>query len=356
MEPEIATRKHNRELLAHWIWAVPILLVVAALGYRQIDLYPPTVDEFVSMYNAGWIVNSPFSPVDVLDSLQQNSANHTPLYFLILNLWGNLIKYDVAIGRTLTISAALLSLAMTYRLSRDFVAPVAGLFALIIVASNAFYNYYIPHMRMYPLLVFVSGLVFWLYLRIVHQLPTVKKADYVALAIGCYALANVHAFSALLFVSLGIYHLLLVQKNKRWIRVSLAVSAAFLLFSPWIPVLITKGIDRTFDYWEQGTAGVKDIFEAWFTVTFNGNLVLLLVSLSGILIGLRRRLIRPQPFHFFFLLFLFVLGLVAQLTNALGVSSMRLTLPGWPPTPAISYVAGLYALYRVEDMAGSCLF
>ena len=31
----------DRDIIAHWAWAIPILLIVAALGVRQIDLYPP---------------------------------------------------------------------------------------------------------------------------------------------------------------------------------------------------------------------------------------------------------------------------------------------------------------------------
>ena len=70
-------------------------------------------------------------------------------------------------GRTLTIFAGLLSLAITYRLARDIVAPIAGLFAIILLASNAFYNYFYAHARMYPLLMLASAIVIWLYLRII---------------------------------------------------------------------------------------------------------------------------------------------------------------------------------------------
>ena len=180
----------------------------------------------------------PYSPIDVMQSLQQYSPNHTPGYFILLSIWGNLIGYDLALGRALTIFSGLLSLAMTYRLARDFVAPVAGLFALIIVASNAFYNFYYSHVRMYPLLVFASGIALWLYLRIIYQQKQIKKTDYAALGAAVFALINTHAFSASFLLMLGIYHLLIAPKNRRWLWVSLAVAAAVLLFSPWIPTLI----------------------------------------------------------------------------------------------------------------------
>ena len=167
--------KHSKDILGHWLWTVPILLVVAALAIRQIDLYAHTPNEFLSMYNSGWLVNSPYSPIDVIQSIQQNSPQHTPGYFLLLNLWGSLTTYDIALARVFTIFTGLLSLTITYRLARDFVAPAAGLFALIIVASNTFYNFYYLHIRMYILLVLITAIVLWLYLRITHQQKRVKK-------------------------------------------------------------------------------------------------------------------------------------------------------------------------------------
>ena len=194
---------NKRDILSHWVCALPVLIAVAALAIRQIDMYPPTYDEFYSMFNSGWIVNSPYSPIEVLQSLARNSANHTPLYFVLLNLWGHLVGNAVAMGRTLTIFAGLLSLAMTYRLVRDFVAPIAGLFAIILLASNAFYNYFYAHARMYPLLMLASAIVIWLYLRIIYQQKTAKRKDYLLLGASCYLLANTHAFSALLLSRLA---------------------------------------------------------------------------------------------------------------------------------------------------------
>ena len=342
---------HENGILGHWIWAMPVLLVVAFLSIYQIDLYPPTVDEFYSMYNSGWIINSPYSPIEVLQSLELNSPNHTPLYFLLLNVWGNLVGYDIVLGRAPTIFAGLLALSMIFRLTRDFITPIAGLFALAIVSGNAFYNYFLPHVRMYPQLLFLSAAVLWLYLRIVYQQPSVKRRDYLALAVASYALAIVHAFSALLFASLGVYHLFIAPKDRRWAGVSLAVSAALLIFSPWIVVLITGGIDHTFEYWQQGTATVGDILSAWLAVTFNGSMILPLLSIAGVITGLRTGMIRSKPYLFLCPIFIIVLGLTAWLTGALGDHSMRLTLSGWPPT-ILFLTAGLYALYRVRQSLG----
>ena len=302
------------------------------------------------MFNSGWIVNSPYSPIEVLQSLVRNSANHTPLYFLLLNLWGHLVGNAVAMGRTLTIFTGLLSLAITYRLARDFVAPIAGLIAIILLASNAFYNYFYAHARMYPLLMLASATVIWLYLRIIGQQKTARRKDYLLLGASCYLLANTHAFSALLFITLGAYHLLFVAKDKRWLWVSMAVVLALLLFSPWAIVLVTKGIDRSFENWSPGQASLAEILWSWLVVNFNGAPVLAVLSATGLWIGIRDKTVAMRT-HLLLPLFLAVLGLVAQITNSLSTNNMRLAMSAVPLVTLFS-AAGLYAIYRKRRLLG----
>ena len=348
--------KHSKDILGHWLWALPVLLIVAALTFRQIDLDPPTADEFYSMNNAGWLVNGSYSPIDVMRSLQQHSPNHTPGYFILLSIWGNLIGYDIALGRILTIFSGLLALAMTYRLTRDFVAPVAGLFALIIIASNAFYNFHIVYVRMYPLLVLASGLALWLYLRIIHQQKRIKKTDYLALGIAVFALINTHAFSALFLAMLGIYHLLIAPKNRRWLWVSLISIAAALLFLPWADVLLSEGIDRTAAHWSNFPP--LDSWEAvniWLTLALNNQPGLLLLSIVGLALATWKKKIAFKPYLIMFVFFLLTLALTAALaaeSTALVITpNMRHQLSGWLPFVLFS-AAGFYSLYRFRKWLG----
>ena len=343
--------KHSKDILEHWLWAVPILLIVAALAVRQIDLYPPTADEFFSMNNAGWLRNSPYSPLDILQSLQQYSPNHTPGYFMLLSAWGRLTIYDVALGRVLTIFTGLLALTIVYRLARDFVAPVAGLFAVIIVASNALYNLYYAHVRMYPLLVLTSGIVLWLYLRITHQQKRVKRSDCLALGAAVFLLVNTHAFSAAFLLTLGIYHLFIAPKNRRWLWVSLAVAVAVLLFSPWIQVLITGGIDQTIQHWGTATINGQTAVRVWLTVMLNNQPLLLLLSIVGLAVGIWTKAIRLKPYLILFPAFLIMLALIAHFTNLIVASGMRYHLAACLPL-ALFIATALYALYCFRKWLG----
>ena len=119
MNAMIRIKSHaERETFAHWIVAIPILLIVAFVGIRQVNLFPPAPDEYYAMYDSGWIVNVPYSLLDVADSIKRNSPNHGLGYYFLLNLWGRLTTYDVALGRALGILCGLLSLSIVFRLGK----------------------------------------------------------------------------------------------------------------------------------------------------------------------------------------------------------------------------------------------
>ncbi|MCY4019357.1 MAG: hypothetical protein OXG39_08105 [Chloroflexi bacterium] len=344
----------GRDIFARWAWAILILLLVAVFSIGQIDLYLPTHDEFFSMFNSGWLVNQPYSPVEVIQSLQKHSPNHTPGYFLLLSAWGNLTTFEVALGRVLTIYCALLSLAISYRILYDFVSPVAGLFALVILASNAFFNFYIPHVRMYPLTLFLAGVVLWLYLRILYQVKSPNRGDFAALLLAIYALVNVHPFSAIFFISLGIYHLLFVRKDRIWWKVSSAAVAAFILFSPYIMVLTSRGVDHTVAYWGDQSINGWEALSIWLTVFSNNQPMLLLLSVVGVIIGLRKNKLVFKPYFLLIALYLLVLCIFAEITPFVAESGMRHQFPAWHAL-ALVVSAGLYVFYCMRRWLGILL-
>ncbi len=330
-----------------WFVALPILLAVAALGARHSDLYAPAMDEFYSMYNAGWTEDGAFSPIDVLQSLRRNSPNHSPLYFLILSLWGQLTIPDIMLARILSIMFALLSLSMIFRLARDFVGPAAGIFALLLACGNAFYNYYIIYARMYTLLVFLSALVLWIYLRIVDKQANAKRRDYLTLGAAVYCLANTFLFSATFLIMLGAYHLIAVTRNRTWLKISATVIAALALFSPWLLIVLPDAYQRSlvFSNWESLSS--MEALAAWLMVSLNDEMLLLFLSIFGVLLGLLLKTISFKPWLFMFLPYLLILALIANYTTFIAANTMRYHLSGWIPL-LLTIVAGLYALYGIH--------
>ena len=342
--------KQNGDILGHWLWAVPILLIVAALAIRQIDLDPPTADEFYSMYGSGWLVNTPYSLSDIIQSIQRTAPDHTLGYYLLLSIWGNLTAYDIALGRIFTIFTGLLALAMAYRLARDFVAPAAGLFMLIVMSSNAFYNYYIPFVRFYPLLVFTSGVVLWLYLRIMFRVKPAKALDYFSLLLAVFVLENTHLFCATFLAALGIYHLLFATKNRRWLWITVTAITAVALFLP-VLMNMASGINLAVQAKSSNPIDGITALGAWITVMLNDQPGLLAVAATGVLLGFWHKMISPASYLLLSIIFLLVLTLIAEFSGFIRLVEMRYHLVGMLPL-ALTITAGLYGLYSFRRWLG----
>ncbi len=331
-----------------------VILVVAALTIPQIDKYMLGYDASFSIVNAGWAADTTFSPLDTLAALFANSPDQGPLYFLLLNLWGYLVGHEIALARVLTIFFALLSLAMMYRLAADTVSPMAGAFAVIIMASNAFYTFYFAHVRYYPLIVLLSTIVIWLYLRIVDMEQAPNRLDYLALICACAALVSTHAYGVLLYAVCALYHLIIVRKNRRWLAVVAAAGAALALAGPILFIMLTQGLEYA-ELWHRANADdLGEIFVAWFNVNANGSLPLFLLSAVGIAIGWRRKSTAVQRSALLFVFVLLGIALISSLTGIVSVGLMRHLFAGMP-IAVLFQAAGLYALYCERRLLGALL-
>ena len=327
----------------HWIAALPILLIVAWLALRQIDAYPAAVDEFWSMFNAGWLAESDYAPSDVMASLRRYSPDHTPLYFLLLNLWGKLAGHALAVGRVLSALCSLMALSLAYRLARDYVAATAGLLALAVFCGNAFFNFYIADLRMYPLLVLLSGLALWLYLRMVKLKHPPRQRDYLALGACALCLIGTHVFAALFLAMLGAYHLIFVSKDRRWLWIALSLGVGAALNAPWLLQMLGD-IDAVSESKAHVAIGGIDAIGRWLAVVGNDQPLLPLLSAVGLALAARQRRFKPGPQHIMFIFFALALGGVAETTALILRDSMRHHLAGWLPY-VLFCAAGLHALY-----------
>lgn len=339
-------------VLSHWLWALPVLLIMAALALRQIDAYPPAADEFFSLFNSGYLAARPYSPLEIVESLRRQSFDQMPGFFLLLGAWGNATSYTVPMARALPILIGILALAMTYRLAKDFVAPQAGLIALVIASSNAFYNFHYAFVRMYTLVVLLAALLLWLYFKIIHAKTQPLRRHFVALAASVAALMLTHPFCVTLLTSLGLYHLLFIRKDRRWMTVVLSVVVAVVVISPYL-LIWASTLGAVFERKDlTGAPQMLDgpgVIAAWLGVVLDGQAALLVVSIAGIMLGIQSRTINLAPWLRLSLLFLGVLAAVAQVIPALSESTMRYHLVGWLPFVML-LAAALYCLYRFTPL------
>lgn len=360
---EVEHRKFDRamieqkqSILGHWALAMAVILVVAALSIPQIDKFMVARDVPHTLQAAGWVADRSYSPVDVLNILYTHTPYQGPLYYILLNQWGYLVGHEVAAGRMLTIYCALLSLAMAYRLGRDLISPVAGNIAIIIMASNAFYSFYLTHIRMYPLMVLLSATVLWLYLRLAAWEQPRRRRDYFALAGACAALVSTHSFGLLLYIVLSLYHLLFIRIGRRWLAVTAVAHIGLALGSIHIFVMLAQGFELGHDSGLQvpGTESFGEVFAAWLSVTTNGNPLLLLLAAAGAALAWHHKSPAWRRSVVLFPLLLITVFVVYVGIGAIPAQSTRYWLPGLP-IAVLFQSAGLYALYRERKILGALI-
>ncbi|MCY4537446.1 MAG: glycosyltransferase family 39 protein [Chloroflexi bacterium] len=276
--------------------------------------------------------------------MQTYAPDHAPGYFLMLNIWGRITSFDVAIARLLTIFAGLTTLAITYRLGNDFVGPAAGLIAVVIVASNAFFNHYYAHIPMYPMSTLASGIILWIYLRIMYQCRQVRSGDYLALFAAVFVLCNLHFFNSVFLAVLGVFHLIFAPKNRRWTLVSFAVIVAVLLFIPY-PLAAADGLIATVAVKQADDIGMTRAIQAWQDAVTNREPLLLLIAIGGLALGAFRGKVTVRPWLALPVIFVVCLALLSHHTTFIADFTMRYHLANWLPC-VLFFTTGFYGLYR----------
>ena len=341
----------SERILGHWLLVAAMILVAATLAIPQLDKYPLSLDSIDSYAFAFGLTESAWTPGDLLNALYREIPDQTAPYYLLLHAWGALSGQSLAAGRLISLFAGLLSLAMLYRLSRDFVSPFAALLAVIILLSNALYAFYYAQLRYYTLQVFFSALVIWLYLRLVTRSHAPSRREYLALALACCALVSMHAFGLLMYIVLSLYHLLAVKKDRRWLQVMAAAIGALILALPAIYPMLTDGVARARDMHNPQAVGVFDALAQFGFVMSNGNALVLAISIVGAVIGWRRGSLRGNPFLALFPLLALGILLASGVSGVVSEGQMRYLLVGAPIVVGFA-AAGIYALYRLRRWLG----
>jgi uncharacterized membrane protein len=104
--------------------------------------------------------------------------------------------------------------------------------AALVVGCSAFFIYYTHELRAYVPSVLCTSFTLWAYWRILNAKNTPSKLLQLGLVLGGAAALYTHYLSALVLVSLALYHLLIVPKNQRWWRLTLLGLVSGALFCP----------------------------------------------------------------------------------------------------------------------------
>jgi len=212
---------------AVWILLIGLLLVGAGLRFYQIAAKDIWLDE------ANTVAIASAEPGAMIDRLKLDSS--PPLYYLLLHFWIKLFGDSEAAVRSLSSLFGIALACVIYLVARRMFGPETAVFAGLLAALSPVQIMYSQETRMYALLPLLSLLAFYFFLKHLED----RRMPSLALAALFTGLAiYTHNFSFFLLpVQLA---MLLIKRSPRcsFIGWSLSLVSLFLLYLPWLPVLL----------------------------------------------------------------------------------------------------------------------
>ncbi|MEA5487766.1 MULTISPECIES: glycosyltransferase family 39 protein [Pseudanabaena] len=227
-------------------WGDEIVTSLRMAGSSYVEAIQNLTNKSILSISDLLVYQQPRSTSDMFATVQgliSEEPQHVPVYFVLARLWiqffgsfGN----SVVVIRSFSVFVSLLSLVCLYCLCIElFRSKYIGLIALAMVAVSPFHLVYAQEARPPALWILSITLSSTLLLR-AARLNT--KLSWSAYAISVVLSLYTFLFSILVFVSHGIYILLMqrFQLNKvtKFYLVSMLVG--ILLFIPWLLVIISK--------------------------------------------------------------------------------------------------------------------
>ena len=229
-------QRQKREQHKYHLAMILILLLAFAFGANGLNYDPIWADELASITFMG-VFDPPYSLSQVVESVRQYSPDHTPLYFFLGALWGQIAGWSQFSLRFLSLVAGVLMIAWLYRFAADVVNRRTAVVAALLMSTSAFAILYFHDIRMYTMLMCLGIVHSWLYWRLAHGFR-VTRLIWLLFVVTTSALFYTHNFSAILFAGLGVHHLMFVKKSRRWWRIMIGWALGALSFLPYAPLVV----------------------------------------------------------------------------------------------------------------------
>ena len=213
-----------------------ILLLAFALGANGLNADVIWLDELYSISNMGGF-DPPYSPAQIIDSLVTYSPDQVPLYYLLGAGWASVTGWSQVSLRYFALLTGVLMIAWLYRFAADAVNRRTAIVAALLMSTTAFVILYFHEIRMYTLWMCLGIAHSWLYWRLAHGFRA-TRLRWLLFTLTAVALLYTHNFSIILFVGLGVYHLLFVSKSRRWLNIIFAWGLGAALFLPYVPSVV----------------------------------------------------------------------------------------------------------------------
>lgn len=215
-------------LITFLIGVVVMIVNIWALFHQSIRL-----DESQSL----WVATKP------LDAIIPYIARdvHVPLYFILLHFWVQVFGTDVIFARTLSFIFFIFALPTIYIIAKASSNKAIAALTILLIIFSPFIMWFTLEARMYTLLILVTAVNHFFFLRMYNSDGEAGKVEYVVSAIvGLYT----HYFFMFFLASQAIYVIyegIYIQKSKFGKAFFLQLLYAGLIFLPWMLFVLSQG-------------------------------------------------------------------------------------------------------------------
>ncbi|MCI0713989.1 MAG: glycosyltransferase family 39 protein [Chloroflexi bacterium] len=248
-------------------WVVAVLFLAALLRIYNLNLQGLWGDE-------GWSVefSEPRDPAAITRNMIDDL--HPPLYFILLGGWRELAGSDEVAMRLLAVFAALITVALIYRIGRKLFDISSGIMAGLILALADKHILLSQEVRHYPMAfmwIAASSLVFLYWLDNPSRRNTLTYAIIYILAV------YTHYYTSLILLVQLAYAILFLRPWSRVFKLGAMMGLASLAFLPWLPIAIHQLQIRPEGILHSYSLSVDTL--KIFTVDFLGRPVALFIAL-----------------------------------------------------------------------------
>lgn len=326
------------------IWMYVLLFAVFIVGSLGLNADPIYGGEYHSIRHTG-IFDDFTSVSQVFLSVQETSPQHAPFYFVILAYWGRGVGINPLALRALSLLGLLLGIAASYRTGKLLFGSLGGFFSAFFVSVSAFAIFYSHEIRMYAFMPFLSAAIIGFYWSMLSAKNQVRWYQGLGLFLSSSLAIYTHYASIFVLIAMGVYHLLFVAKNRRWLQITLIEICAGISFLFWFPVFL-NGNDSRISLANSSLSFFEVIYHNFFLYS-NGLWMLAIALLVLAFVSLRFR--RPQ-YRFVLLvglLSLILISAVNEVSPILPLRRMRYTLI-WLSPLAFILSLGLLQLWNLH--------
>ena len=229
----------NTTILLGIILAVGFFLRLFELGAESLWL-----DEGVTVYYAR------LSLADIFSRFSSEEFN-PPLYYSLIHLWIRIAGDSEFAVRLPSVLFGVLSIFMIYKTAREMAGREVGLLAALILALNRFHVHFSQEARIYALLVFLTLLSFYYFIRLTKEFQRRYVFGYL---VAGFFLMHTHVYALFIILTQNLYFILkwfqtagIQQINlKRWLALQLGL---LILFLPWLTVLVKQFLRVQKGFW-----------------------------------------------------------------------------------------------------------